>query len=82
MQVAYTVVLVIATIVALLFSVLVFATGKGDAMSGGSAVRTTFKGKSSIEDKISQMTLYLGIGFMALMIILDILAKLADKRPA
>lgn len=81
MQVFYNIVLVVACIVALLFSILVFATGKGDAMSGGSAVRTTFKGKTSIEDKISQMTLILGISFMALMIVLDVIAKYSQKTP-
>lgn len=67
-------------IVALLFALLVFVTGKGDAMSGSGGVRTTYKGKASVEDQISKMTLYLGISFMALMLILDIVAKYATKK--
>lgn len=43
-------------------------------MSGGTgSVRTTFKGKASIEDQISKLTLSMGIAFMALMLGLDIL---------
>jgi len=77
---AYNVVLVIAVIVAILFALLVFATGKGDAMSGGGGVRTTYKGKASIEDKISQLTLGLGIAFMALMLVLDLIAGIVAKK--
>jgi protein translocase SecG subunit len=64
---------VIALIVAVVFALLVFITGKGDAMSGGSSVRTSFKGKASFEDFISKLTFILGIAFMALMITIDIL---------
>lgn len=75
MQVLYTVLLGLGVFVAIVFTGLVFLTGKGDAMSGGaSGVRTTFKGKASFEDKISQFTLSLGIGFMLLCIVLDFLA--------
>lgn len=63
---------VIAIIVAVLFTLLVFVTGKGDAMAGGSSVRTTFKGKASFEDMISRVTFYLGIAFMILVLTLDI----------
>ncbi|MFN8220205.1 MAG: preprotein translocase subunit SecG [Fimbriimonadales bacterium] len=80
MGTAYNVVLVIAVIVAILFALLVFATGKGDAMSGGGGVRTTYKGKASIEDKISQLTLGLGIAFMALMLVLDLIAGIVAKK--
>lgn len=76
----YNVILVLSVIVALTFAALVFLTGKGDAMSGGGGVRTTYKGKASIEDKISQMTLYLGITFMALMLVLDVLSGIANKK--
>lgn len=75
MNVAYNVLLVISLIVAVAFALLIFVTGKGDAMSGSTAIRTTFKGKASIEDQISRLTLYLGISFMALMLILDILSN-------
>jgi protein translocase SecG subunit len=64
---------VIALIVAVVFALLVFITGKGDAMSGGSSVRTSFKGKASFEDFISKLTFILGIAFMALMITIDVL---------
>jgi len=63
-------------LIALLFTALVFITGKGDAMSGGaSGIRTTFKGKASFEDQVSRFTLFLGIGFMAAMLVLDFLAS-------
>lgn len=61
----------IALLVGALFSALVLLTGKGDAMSGGSSVRTTFKGKASFDDKMSQATLYLGVGFLVLMVFID-----------
>lgn len=75
MTTVYNVLLVVAAVVALLFTALVFFTGKGDAMSGGGgSVRTTFKGKASFDDQISRVTLFMGLGFMALMIVLDALA--------
>lgn len=78
MELAYKIFSGIAIFVAIVFVLIVLITGKGDAMSGGaSGVRTSFKGKASFEDKMSSMTLYLGIGFMALMIILDFLAERA-----
>jgi len=67
----YKVTIGLAIIVALLFAVLVLITGKGDAMSGGSSVRTSFKGKASFDDYMSRATLILGISFLALMIIID-----------
>jgi len=73
----YTIFIVLGMIVALVFSALVFLTGKGDAMSGGGGVRTTFKGKASFDDFMSKLTLYLGIGFMALMLVIDILGHQA-----
>lgn len=60
---------------AVVFALLVLVTGKGDAMSGGGSVRTSYKGKASIDDLISRMTLYLGIGFMALMLLLDVIGN-------
>lgn len=74
METVYNVLLAIGAVMAAAFAVLVFFTGKGDAMSGGGgSVRTTFKGKASFDDQISKVTLYLGLGFMGLMIVLDIL---------
>lgn len=72
MLVAYNILLGLAILVAIVFIGIVFVTGKGDAMSsGGGGIRTTFKGKASIEDQISRMTLYLGGGFMFIMLVLD-----------
>lgn len=75
MDTLYVVTLVIAVIVAVAFSALIFITGKGDAMSGGGQVRTTFKGRATFDDQISKVTLIMGIGFMALMLILDVMAQ-------
>lgn len=70
--VIYYILIAIALVVAIVFSALVLITGKGDAMSGGGAVRTTFKGKASFDDFMSKWTLILGIGFMALMLVIDV----------
>ena len=80
MIVLYRVLLAIGLLVAVFFAALVFATGKGDAMGGGGSVRTTFKGKASFDDLISRITLYLGISFMALMLLLDYVANQAFKQ--
>jgi len=69
----YTIFIGLGMFVAVVFSALVFLTGKGDAMSGGGSVRTTFKGKAGFDDFMSRLTLYLGIGFMALMLIIDVI---------
>lgn len=71
MHTLYVILLTIGLIVAIAFSLLVFTTGKGDAMGGGGSVRTTFKGKASFDDTISRITLYLGISFMVVMLLLD-----------
>jgi protein translocase SecG subunit len=76
----YRILLVIGIVAAVGFSFLVFATGKGDAMGGGSSVRTTFKGKASFDDLVSRMTLYLGISFMVVMLALDYVANAAAKK--
>lgn len=74
MSTAYWIVLVISVLVAVVFSVLVFFTGKGDAMSGGSgSIRTTFKGRATFDDQVARLTLILGGAFMALMILLDLM---------
>ncbi len=79
MQILYNVLLGIGLFTAVLFALIVFVTGKGDAMSGGSSVRTTFKGKASFDDIMSKLTLILGISFMAIMIILDLVGNMVDK---
>lgn len=71
MNTLYTVLVVVGVIVSITFSLLVFLTGKGDAMSGGGSVRTSFKGKASFDDTISKITYGLGVGFMVLMVIID-----------
>ncbi|MCC7230950.1 MAG: preprotein translocase subunit SecG [Fimbriimonadaceae bacterium] len=73
MHTLYTIFIGLGMFVAVVFSALVFLTGKGDAMSGGGSVRTTFKGKAGFDDFMSRLTLYLGIGFMALMLIIDVI---------
>ena len=75
MQILSTALFTIAIAVAFIFALLVFLTGKGDAMSGGSSVRTTFKGKASFDDFISKLTFILGITFMVLMLVLDVLRQ-------
>ena len=74
MHFTYNLLLGIALLVAVVFSMLVFVTGKGDAMSGGTSVRTTFKGKAGFDDFVSRLTLALGAGFMLLMLVLDIIS--------
>lgn len=74
MQAIYNISIGVGILVAFLFSALVLITGKGDAMSGGSGVRTTFKGKAGYDDFMSRLTLGLGIGFMALMLLIDVLS--------
>jgi preprotein translocase subunit SecG len=68
-------VLVLAVLAAVVFSVLVLITGKGDAMSGGGSVRTTYKGKATFDDIISRATLYTGIAFMALVLCYQVLNR-------
>jgi preprotein translocase subunit SecG len=63
----------VALVVALAFALLILLTAKGDAMGGSTGIRTTFKGKAGFDDFIGKATLYLGISFMALSLILDIL---------
>ena len=75
MQVLQTVLTALALVVAVGFAALVFLTGKGDAMSGGSSVRTSFKGKATVDDIMAKITLSLGVGFMALMLVINILAE-------
>lgn len=79
MQFLQSVLFILAIIVALLFTLLVFVTGKGDAMSGGSSVRTTFKGKASFEDIMSKVTFILGITFMGLTLALAIIGTRTSK---
>jgi preprotein translocase subunit SecG len=74
-QILYTILLVLGILVAIVFTAIVFLTGKGDAMSGGGGVRTTFKGKAGFDDIMSRLTLGLGIAFMALMLAIDVIGN-------
>ena len=56
MQAAYLIFLVLGILVAIPFIAIVLITGKGDAMSGGGGVRTTFRGKASFDDIMSRWT--------------------------
>jgi preprotein translocase subunit SecG len=78
-NVAYPILFWLGILVAVLFTATVILTGKGDAMSGGGGVRTTFKGKASIDDQISQWTLYLGVSFMVLMLGIDYVSRFQSK---
>ncbi|MBN9502577.1 MAG: hypothetical protein BGO01_17750 [Armatimonadetes bacterium 55-13] len=80
MQTIYTISIGLGMFIAIIFSALVFLTGKGDAMSGGSGVRTTFKGKASFDDFMSKLTLILGISFMGLMLLIDVISSHALKK--
>lgn len=77
MNTLYQILMVLGVIVAVLFSGLVFLTGKGDAMSGGSGVRTTFKGKASFDDYMSRLVLILGSAFLVIMLAMDVIAQRA-----
>ena len=73
----YNLALVIGILIAILFSGLVLITGKGDAMSGGGGIRTTYKGKASFDDQMSKWSLILGVAVMASMLIIDVLGRIA-----
>lgn len=80
MTVLYNIILGLAIFSAFLFAMLVFVTGKGDAMSGGGSIRTTFKGKAGFEDFMSRIILVLGGLFMGLTLLLDILGNHLPKQ--
>jgi protein translocase SecG subunit len=80
-QLLYNILMIVGIIIAVVFALLVFVTGKGDAMGGGGGVRTSFKGKANFDDFVSRLTLYLGVGFMAVMLVIDVLGNnLAGKH--
>lgn len=78
----YSILVAIAVVIAIAFTALVLITGKGDAMSGGSGVRTTFKGMASFDDIMSRWTLYIGVAFMALVLVIDVVGKRLDAAPS
>lgn len=79
MNVAYNIFVGLGALIAVLFSALVLLTGKGDAMSGGGSVRTSFKGKASIDDYMSKATLITGVVFLALMVLIDAISNRITK---
>jgi protein translocase SecG subunit len=79
-EVLSNIVLALAIIVAVIFSVLVLITGKGDAMSGGGSVRTTYKGKATFDDLMSRATLILGVSFMALVLVYNVVINRVEKQ--
>lgn len=79
MTVLYSILIGLSVIIAIVFTLLVLLTGKGDAMSGGGGVRTSFKGKASFDDIMSKWTLYIGVSFMALVLIVDFVSKKLDQ---
>ncbi len=79
MQTAYNLLMGIGVLTAIVFSALVFLTGKGDAMSGGGSVRTSFKGKATFDDIMSKTTLYLGGAFMWIMVLIDAISNRLGK---
>lgn len=81
MQIVYNVALGIAIVLAVVYSILIYATGKGDAMSGGGGgVRTTFKGKASFDDIVSKWALILGCSFIGLMLVIDVIGNNLPKK--
>ena len=80
MEIVYRIVLGLGLAVAVLFAILVYVYSKGDAMGGGGGIRTTFKGKAGFDDIISKVTLYLGIAFMALMVLVNVIGNYAFRN--
>jgi protein translocase SecG subunit len=75
-QTVYNVLLGVAVFVAVIFIAIIYITGKGDAMSsGGGSIRTSFKGKASVEDQIAKVTYIIAAVFMVLMIALDVVGN-------
>lgn len=78
-QILYNVLLWVAIILSVAFIALIYVTGKGDAMSSSGSIRTTFKGKASVEDQIAKLTYIMAFVFIALMIVLDLVATKAFR---
>lgn len=74
METAYNLLLGFAVVVAVMFTLLIFFTSKGDAMSGGSGIRTTYKGKAGFDDFVSKLIVGSAAAFCVVLIILDVLA--------
>lgn len=74
-----TLILILVALTALVFTVLVLITGKGDAMSGGGSVRTTYKGKATFDDIMSKATLYCGVAWMVLVLLYQVIRRPSDS---
>lgn len=68
---------VILLLIALIFIFITTVFGsKSDAMSGGSStIRTTFRGKAGFDDTMSRITFILGMVFIGLCLVIDILQQ-------
>jgi preprotein translocase subunit SecG len=68
---------VVLLLVALFFIFITTVFGsKSDAMSGGSStIRTTYRGKAGFDDAMSRMTFILGMVFIGLCLVIDILQQ-------
>ena len=75
MTILSNVILFLALAAAIVFSLLVLLTGKGDAMSGGGSVRTSYKGKATFDDMMSKSALFLGIFFMGMVLVYTVITK-------
>jgi preprotein translocase subunit SecG len=75
MKVVVNILFVLLVIISVLFILVTVLLGsKSDVMSGGSGqIRTTFKGKAGFDDFVSRLTLYLGIAFMALCVVINVI---------
>lgn len=71
----YNFLLGLAVLTAIVFVALILITSKGDAMSGGGQVRTTFKGRATVDDQIAKVNMYLAGSFVVMMIALDYFAN-------
>jgi protein translocase SecG subunit len=72
----YSALFVVDIIIALAFTVLVIFQGaKAGGLTGASAsVRTAYKGKPGFDDFLSRITLYLGVAFMAVTLVVQLIA--------
>lgn len=68
---------VVLLLVALFYTFITIVFGsKTDAMSGGSStIRTTYRGKAGFDDFMSRMTFILGLIFMGLCLVIDIIQQ-------
>ena len=77
MEILSKILFFILLLVAVVFILITTVFGsKSDAMSGGSSqIRTTYRGKPGFDDFMSRTTLILGMVFMGLCLVIDILQQ-------